>query len=471
VWRVDNGRTIVPLNFDPSGSVFVVFRAPAAGIDPIVALSKDGKPAWGQPSSSGMKLEITRAIYGVLEQELPDVVDVTGVLAARVRDNALTVQASNDLAGDPAPNVVKQLRVTYTYGDKQYSKTVTENETLRIPDPDVAATPGTLRIVRALYGILPETDTPPPTQTVDVTAQLRAMVQNGTLTVVANNNIAGDPAPLIVKKLRVEYTLDGKPYTRTVNENATLVLPDGTESAAAYAAPLQPALSVAADGSARVTAWEPGTYEAKTAAGRTLRAQVAAVEPAQTVTGPWQVRFPPGWGAPEETTFDELINWPQSTNPGIKYFSGTARYLKQLNIPASWLEPGHTVVLDLGVVRELAHVWLNGQDLGTLWKPPFRLDITRWAHPGANDLQVAVTNLWPNRLIGDEQLPDDTEWNGAAMKAWPTWLLEGKPRPATGRYTFTTWKHWHANSPLLDSGLLGPVVLRSGVVAPLSPAP
>lgn len=471
LWRVENGRTILPLNFDPSGSVFVVFRRSAGEVDPIVALSKDGQPAWGSPAPSGMKLVITRATYGVLEQELPDVVDVTGLLATQVRDNALTVQATNALAGDPAPNVVKQMRVTYTYGDKQYSKTVNENETLHIPDPEVAATPGTLQIVRALYGILPDTDAPPSTQTVDVTAQLNAMIQNGTLSVVANNNIAGDPAHLIVKKLRVEYTLDGKPYTRTVPENATLVLPDGTETAVAYAAPLQADLSVGPDGTPRVTAWEPGTYEARTAGGRTLRARVAAVEPAQTVTGSWQVHFPAGWGAPESTTFDELINWPQSTDPGIKYFSGTARYVKQLDVPAQWLGAGRVVVLDLGVVRELAHVWLNGQDLGTLWKPPFRLDITRWARPGANDLQVAVTNLWPNRLIGDEELPDDAEWNGRAIKAWPTWLLEGKPRPATGRYTFTTWKHWVKGSPLLDSGLLGPVVLRSGVVAELTPEP
>jgi hypothetical protein len=472
VWRVENGRTFVTLNFDPAGAVFVVFRTPAGGADPIVALSKNGQPAWGRPASSGMKLEITHAVYGVLEQELPDMVDVTGLLAAQVQDNALTVQATNALAGDPAQNVVKQMRVTYTYGDKQYSKTVNENETLRIPDPEVAATPGTLKIVRAYYGVLPETDAPPAsTQTVDVTAQLNAMVRNGTLSVVANNNIAGDPASLIVKKMRVEYTLDGRPYMRTVNENATLVLPDGTETAVAYAAPLQPDLTVGADGRTRVTAWEAGTYEAQTASGKTLRAQVPESDPARPVAGPWQVRFPAGWGAPESTTFDELINWPQSTDPGIKYFSGTARYVKELDAPAEWLAPGHTVVLDLGVVRELAHVWLNGQDLGTLWKPPFRLDITRWARPGANDLQVAVTNLWPNRLIGDEELPDDAEWNGRAIKAWPTWLLEGKPRPATGRYTFTTWKHWVKGTPLLDSGLLGPVVLRSGVVAELAPVP
>jgi len=81
---------------------------------------------------------------------------------------------------------------------------------------------------------------------------------------------------------------------------------------------------------------------------------------------------------------------------------------------------------------------------------------------------VEVTNLWPNRLIGDEQLPPDCEWNGPAIKAWPDWLLQGKPRPNTGRIAFTTWRHYTADSPLLPSGLLGPVAVRVGKVVPLA---
>ncbi|MGC8834926.1 MAG: glycosylhydrolase-like jelly roll fold domain-containing protein, partial [Armatimonadota bacterium] len=117
--------------------------------------------------------------------------------------------------------------------------------------------------------------------------------------------------------------------------------------------------------------------------------------------------------------------------------------------------------LDLGRVKNFAEVTLNGRKLGILWKAPFRLDVTGIVKPGRNLLSVRVTNLWPNRLIGDEQLPPDVEWNGPALARWPQWLVEGKPRPKTGRYTFTTWRFYTKDSPLLESGLIGPVVIRS----------
>ena len=119
--------------------------------------------------------------------------------------------------------------------------------------------------------------------------------------------------------------------------------------------------------------------------------------------------------------------------------------------------------MDLGVVKNLAEVRLNGQDLGVLWKPPFRVDIAGAAKPGVNRLEVRVTNLWPNRLIGDEQAPDDCKWTeGGSIAEWPSWLLEGKPRPTDGgRFAFATWKHYQKDSPLLESGLLGPVTLRA----------
>ena len=89
-------------------------------------------------------------------------------------------------------------------------------------------------------------------------------------------------------------------------------------------------------------------------------------------------------------------------------------------------------------MKNLAEVALNGVPLGILWKPPFCLELTSVARPGKNTLEIKVTNLWPNRLIGDEQLPPDREWTAAnQLKSWPQWLLDGKPSP-TGRFTFTT---------------------------------
>jgi hypothetical protein len=153
-----------------------------------------------------------------------------------------------------------------------------------------------------------------------------------------------------------------------------------------------------------------------------------------------------------------LLPWNRHSNPGIKYFSGSATYEKSFRYEAARLESGdRRVRLDLGDVKNFATVTLNGKPLGTLWKPPFILDVTDAIKPGENRLQVKVTNLWVNRIIGDEQLPPDAEWDGTHLKKWPEWLVKNKPRPKTGRITFTTWKFWDKNSPLLDSGLIGPV--------------
>jgi hypothetical protein len=144
----------------------------------------------------------------------------------------------------------------------------------------------------------------------------------------------------------------------------------------------------------------------------------------------------------------------------VKYFSGTATYHRKFETATTLLAPDRMFCLDLGRVAVIAQVKLNGRDLGILWKPPFCVDITGVLRAGANDLEVSVVNLWVNRLIGDEQLPEDGEWksqdNGAVLQQWPQWLLQNKPRP-TGRVAFTTWKHWTKDDPLMESGLLGPV--------------
>ena len=112
---------------------------------------------------------------------------------------------------------------------------------------------------------------------------------------------------------------------------------------------------------------------------------------------------------------------------------------------------------------------LNGRPLGLLWKPPYRTDVTDALKPGRNELEVKVVTLWPNRLIGDEQLPEDSERNpNGTLKVWPAWLLEGKPGP-TGRFTFTSWRLWGKDSPLIDAGLIGPVTLSTVQELELTP--
>ena len=150
----------------------------------------------------------------------------------------------------------------------------------------------------------------------------------------------------------------------------------------------------------------------------------------------------------------------------MRYFSGSATYEKELNITADRLDHGRELWLDLGKVKNFAEISVNGHDFGVLWKPPFRANITAAAKPGANRLVIKVTNLWPNRLIGDEQLPEDREWDGKQLKGWPQWFQDGKPSP-TGRLTFTTWHHWTKDSALLESGLIGPVKLLSAQTIPV----
>jgi hypothetical protein len=175
------------------------------------------------------------------------------------------------------------------------------------------------------------------------------------------------------------------------------------------------------------------------AAARPAREIKPTVETAlATVSGPWEVAFQPNRGAPEKITLEALHSWHTDADAGVKYFSGTATYTKTMEAPAGWFKPGAKLWLDLGEVKNLADITVNGKRLGIVWKAPFRMDLTGALKPGANTLVIHVANLWVNRLIGDQQ------------------------PGATKKYTYTTRQFYTADSPLLASGLLGPVrVLRA----------
>jgi len=446
VWSASAGRTTVRLDFDPAGSVFVIFRHPADGADHLVAVKRNGPEV---ATTKPVELRIIKAVYRPVPSRNDRRLDVTARVKALVAGGTRRIPADNEMAGeDPAVNIVKRLRVEFSLNGGQQTAEVQEGETLEIP--------AGAEIVQALYGDL-RAETASADQTVDVTRKLADLAKHEELEVSVNNELAGrDPAFGIPKELRVDYTLDGKPGQETVREGDTLTLPATLSIGQAPAWET----SVAADGSPVVTAWSNGRVTLRTADGKVLSAIASDVPAPQTVTGPWKLNLPPDWGAPPSVTLEQLISWTDHTNDGLRYFSGTATYEKGIEIPADRLSPDRELWLDLGAVKNFAEVSLNGQDLGVLWKPPFRVNITRAATPGVNELVVKVTNLWPNRLIGDEQLPPDCEWNGQQLKEWPQWLLDGRPSP-TGRLTFTTWHHYTKDSPLLESGLLGPVTLRT----------
>ena len=220
----------------------------------------------------------------------------------------------------------------------------------------------------------------------------------------------------------------------------------------------------ATDGGARMVAWENGQYSLTNSAGAIQAVAVDAVPAPIAITQPWTVNFTPGWGAPAQIEMAQLQDWSKNADAGMRYYSGTGTYRTNLNLTADYLAKANRVELDLGAVEVLAEVIVNGQNLGVVWSKPFRVDITEAVKAGDNALEIRVTNLWPNRLIGDEQLPSDVQWEGRKLKDWPQWLTAGKPRPVSERRTFTTWKHWSKDDALLPSGLIGPVQVRAAQI-------
>ena len=161
-----------------------------------------------------------------------------------------------------------------------------------------------------------------------------------------------------------------------------------------------------------------------------------------TVGGPWDVSFPPNLGAPAKIQLAKLESWTANADEGVKYFSGTATYTKIVRAPRSWFHPGAKVLLHLGMVKDLAEVSINGNALGTLWKAPYQLDVTSALRPGANQLEIKVTNEWTNRQIGDRSAPPDKKVLAASGP-----MMGGFGGPPT----------------LAESGLIGPVTIVSVV--------
>ena len=353
-WQVKDGRTVVPIRFEPAGSVFVIFRKQGGDQNALVAVTRDGKDAFA--------------------------------------------------------------------------------ETIEAP-----RTSGTLVIEKALYGVDPAHNV----QCAEITEKLQSLVKKGQRSIQISNELAGDPAFNEKKHFEVKYTFNGNPTTVNGEENKLLHLP-GDPDATDYRCPI-PATEVVRlpDGSAAVVATQPGLIEARTVDGKTLRAAIASVPKADELFGSWELAFPPKWGAPERVSLQKLISWSEHADEGVKHFSGTATYTKEFDWTSGAEGPGLRFYLDLGSVREIAQVRLNGCDLGILWKPPFRVDATRALHLGKNRLEIAVTNLWPNRMIGDAALSKEK------------------------RYTWAAFEPFKASDPLLPSGLLGPVVIRATVQAEL----
>ncbi len=190
-------------------------------------------------------------------------------------------------------------------------------------------------------------------------------------------------------------------------------------------------------------------------------------EEVKKIQGPWELEFDQEWGPDDRQMFSELQSWSESSNQLVKYYSGTARYFKEFDMPEATLavlkgNETAEIAIDLGRVEVMARVTLNGKDCGIVWKPPYRVNISDALKSGTNKLEIEVVNTWVNRMIGDEQLPLDAEWKDwETLVEWPDWFQRGEQSP-TGRITFTTGRHYQKDSPLQPSGLLGPVKIMAG---------
>ena len=297
------------------------------------------------------------------------------------------------------------------------------------PQPESGAMfAGKIELIRAEYGVFDNAALPP----ADVTGKLAGALKNGALVydhIHHNDFRIPDPAENRVKRLRVTYLLDGEERVAYAPERGVLRLPE-------------PDLDLID---------LPGLQTAVT-----------------KVAGAWRLEFPVDWyvggNAVKSIDLAELKDWTTLSDADMKYFSGTAIYKKTIEVERT--AANERLILDLGDVKNFADITINGKQFETLWKPPFRLDITGIAASSPKlDLVIRVTNLWPNRIIGDDFKEEDCTFEPGKpimerhLNGWPQFILEGKASPS-GKWTFATWKHWTKEDAPLPSGLLGPVVLR-----------
>jgi hypothetical protein len=446
-----NGVTSVSLPLGPSGSVFVVFRDARGSGDSVVAVSRDGKPVLSAAVPPPLKVVVHKAVYGV-PGDPQRTRDARAQVQRKVDGGDFSFRVAQLVeGGDPAPKMLKTLVVDYSIGDQRFSVRAQDYDVIYLTGEGIKAV-----VNRATYGVPGD-----PKRTRDVRNRVQRLIDAGeNHFTVARMAEGDDPAYLVVKTLVLEYTLDGKRITATGTDPETIYLmPTGrTEHVAT--------LHYGPKGQLELEAWQPGKYELTFASGRKQTVTVPP-SPRPLEIRPWNLRFPPNTVKLENIVFNKLSSWTELPETAARFFSGTGTYTTQFKVPQEIFRDNKPLYLDLGQVEVMAQVKVNGRDLGLLWKPPYMVDVTNVLVPGKNTIEVRVVNLWPNRLIGDEEMPEDSARNpDGTLKEWPKWLLEGKPSP-TGRRTFTTWRLWKKGDKLLESGLIGPVTIRAVGLMPV----
>ncbi|MDQ7909025.1 glycosyl hydrolase [Phytohabitans sp. ZYX-F-186] len=449
VYETGGGRTTLPLRLDPSGSVFVLFRSSTRG-DAASAIIRGGR-----------RLLSTRP-FGAADPKPYRNVRNTFTVTAWVKPETETTVGDESTTGTAGASGISFVNYP-PEGDTLYGA------------GHAASGLAVGRNVIAVYEHARDHFPAVLVARVPVPGwnHIAVVYQNGVPSLYLNGT-------LVKQGLATGRTVHpglGSPSDRAftpffegdvaaleVTSNALSAAEIGRLVAAGLPAPDEPPELQAATGGLLV--WRNGRYTVERH-GRDGALDVTGIAPARQVTGPWLVAFQENRGAPAQVTLDQLASLHHHPDAGVKYFSGTAAYRTTFTPPSGPRGGDRRVFLDLGRVEVIAEVSVNGRDLGQVWKPPYLVDVTDALRSGPNALEVRVTTLWPNRLIGDEQLPPEYQYvpgsQGSGIAAIPDWYIAGQPKPGGARITFTTWKHYSADSPLLEAGLLGPVTLRSAV--------
>ena len=262
--------------------------------------------------------------------------------------------------------------------------------------------------------------------------------------------LGGDPYPNKVKELIVKYSVNGQTFAEK-NYDGSIFYWKGGEWDEIPS--IVPAVS---DGKPAVKFGVAGKAEGKLSDGTPFSVELGDLPAPLDISKDWVVEFQKERGAPDgKIKFPELVSWTENSEFGIKYFSGTATYEKTVKIPPQFFGKNRRIILSLGQVREIASVKINGKDAGTAWKIPFSLDITGLCKRGENKIEVSVTNLWRNRILGDE-ISDPLK-----QSFIPKWVFEGKKHSDDNkRFTFTFDKTWSKDDEPEVSGLLGPTSIK-----------
>ena len=495
LWReTEDGRTELRVELPAGASEFVVFTAnptvkPAADhADAIL----DGFQDENEPENSAVRNEqafrILEARYR-LQGATSGGVDVTKNVQARQTLFGLSflLETSALAIPDPYSNQFKELFLRWQQDGQTFERVFREHHPVEI------LRKGHFRLLHAEYRAKTEKNGAKPAG-IDVTEAVRKLItpDGFHFKVLTSLFTEKDPAPGRFKELALTCEFGG--------ETAELIFPEHLE--ANLTVPVHSRFTraelVSQNGRLFAEFHQPGNFTVQLASGKKVSAEAAANKiPAQELSQNWNVEFTPNLGAPEgKIRFENLISWTKRSEFGIRYFSGMAEYSKTFtpdeslcaaltqNAPASASQTASQTasqsasssasqtgkksgksaesarkfrfVLNLGEVKNLAHVWLNGKDLGCVWCAPFELDVTEFLLPNQpNTLKIQVTNLWVNRMIGDEFHPS------MSQPGIPAWVEKDQPNSGDGRFTWATWKGWTKEDEPLPAGLLGPVTLRA----------